>query len=80
MILICLGGGNFGRRSSNYFAGTDKEEDIYEDLCSFNNQNKQLQSQIHNLQPKEKRDFILLCKIANQKTLLIKMSSYIKYY
>ena len=38
-----LGGDNFGRRSSNYFAGTDKEEDIYEDLCSFNSQNKLLQ-------------------------------------
>ena len=38
-----LGGGNFGRRTSNYFAGTDKEEDIYEDLCSFNSQNKILQ-------------------------------------
>ena len=38
-----LGGGNFGRRTSNYFAGTDKEEDIYEDLCSFNSQNKLLQ-------------------------------------
>jgi len=54
-----LGGGNFGRRSSNYFAGNDKEEDIYEDLCSFNSQNKQLQSEIHSLQPKEKRDFII---------------------
>jgi len=54
-----LGGGNFGRRSSNYFAGTDKEEDIYEDLCSFNSQNKLLQNEIHNLQPKEKRDFII---------------------
>ena len=36
-----LGGGNFGRRSSNYFAGNDKEEDIYEDLCSFS-ANKQV--------------------------------------
>jgi len=54
-----LGGGNFGRRTSNYFAGTDKEEDIYEDLCSFNSQNKILQNEIHALQPKEKRDFII---------------------
>ena len=54
-----LGGDNFGRRSSNYFAGTDKEEDIYEDLCSFNSQNKQLQDEIQSVQPKEKRDFIV---------------------
>ena len=54
-----LGGGNFGRRSSNYFAGTDKEEDIYEDLCSFNLENKLLQNEIHLIQPKEKRDFIV---------------------
>ena len=54
-----LGGGNFGRRSSNYFAGTDKEEDIYEDLCSFNSENKLLQNEIHLIQPKEKRDFIV---------------------
>jgi len=54
-----LGGGNFGRRSSNYFAGAEKEEDIYEDLCSFNSRNKQLHSEIQSLQPKEKRDFIL---------------------
>jgi len=54
-----LGGGNFGRRTSNYFAGTDKEEDIYEDLCSFNSQNKLLQNEIQALQPKEKRDYIV---------------------
>lgn len=53
-----LGGGNFGRRTSNYFAGNDKEEDIYEDLCSFNSKNS-LQHNETLLQPKEKRDFII---------------------
>ena len=38
----------------------DKEEDIYEDLCSFNGRgSKKLQSDVHNFQPKEKRDYIL---------------------
>jgi hypothetical protein len=37
----------------------EKEEDIYEDLCSFNSRSKQLQNEIHSLQPVEKRDYIL---------------------
>ena len=36
-----------------------RSEDIYEDLCRFNSRNEQLHSEIQNLQPKEKRDFIL---------------------
>jgi len=66
-----LGGGNFGQRSSNYFTGAEKEEDIYEDLCSFNSRNKQLHSEIQSLQPKEKRDFIL-------KELLETESNYVE--
>ena len=53
------GGGSYGRTNSNYFAsGHDKEEDIYEDLCSFNSKNSVKQNETF-LQPKEKRDFII---------------------
>ena len=58
-------------RSNNYFAGAEKEEDIYEDLCAFNSRNKQLHSEIQSLQPKEKRDFIL-------KELLETESNYVE--
>ena len=37
----------------------DKEEDIYEDLCSFNSTDRLLQQEILTIQPKEKRDYIL---------------------
>jgi len=54
------GASGFGRRDSQYFGQADKEEDIYEDLCSFNGRgSKKLQSDVHNFQPKEKRDYIL---------------------
>ena len=56
-------------RSSNY--GTEKEEDIYEDLCAFNSRNKQLHTEIQSMQPKEKRDFIL-------KELLETESNYVE--
>jgi len=56
------GAAGFGRRDSHYFgqADADKEEDIYEDLCSFNSRgSKKLQTDIQNFQPTEKRDYIL---------------------
>ena len=37
----------------------EKEEDIYEDLCSFNSSDRQLQQEMLNIQPVEKRDYIL---------------------
>jgi len=54
-----LGGELYARRSSQYFNLGEKEEDIYEDLCSFNSTNRQLLNQIQSIQPVEKRDYIL---------------------
>ena len=39
------------------FLFLEKEEDIYEDLCSFNSTEGQLEIQL--MQPVEKRDYIL---------------------
>jgi len=53
-----LGGDTYGSRSKQYFnLASDKEEDIYEDLCSFNSTDRQLEVQL--MQPVEKRDYIL---------------------
>jgi len=63
-----LEGGNYGKLSNNYFNPGEKEEDIYEDLCSFNGVDRQ---NLHNFPVVEKRDYIL-------KELLETESNYVE--